>query len=274
MPKLIDLTGQTFGRLTVLERVENNKENEAHWKCKCVCGNIVNILGSSLRSGRTKSCGCMYKKAGQNRRLDIKGQVFGRLKVIEKMTSNKGDKTSWKCRCSCGNSAVVRTNHLRAGLIKSCGCLQKESTKKRSTIHNMAHTVEYNVWTCMLQRCQNSNNPAFENYGGRGIKVCDEWKNDFVTFFNHIGKRPSPKYSLDRIDNDKGYTPKNTQWATPIEQSNNRRSSRKITINGESKTLAQWAKCANIKPGTIQSRLQKGWPPEKAIFQPVRKRDK
>lgn len=124
------------------------------------------------------------------------------------------------------NRLLVTTQDLTNGHTKSCGCFLKESTGKRSSTHGMSHENIFFVWNSMLQRCFNPHNKSFSRYGGRGIIVCDEWKNDFQSFYDYVSKLPhfcEAGYSLDRINNDGNYEPDNVRWATSIEQANNRK---------------------------------------------------
>jgi hypothetical protein len=202
--------------------------------------------------------------------IDLSGQIFGRLTVLKIDNSIAQKPIYWKCRCSCGNIATIRGSRLTSGITQSCGCLANERTIARSTIHGMSHVSEYKIRMGMIARCYNPSSPNFKNYGGRGITVCDEWKNDFITFFKYVGKRPSPKHSLDRIDNDGNYEPGNVRWATQKQQSNNARHNHKITIHEWTMNLCQWARFVGKKESAISERLKKGWPPAKAIFYPIK----
>ena len=158
---------------------------------------------------------------------DMVGKVFGRLQVL-----SRNQKDYWKCVCNCGNtSVIVRSGKLlRNGQSKSCGCLQKENAIRQSLnntgvpkTHGKTRTPEYRVWVNMKARCLDPNSQAYKNYGGRGISVCERWKESFETFLRDMGERPSDKYSLDRTDNDGDYEPSNCKWVTAKEQANNRR---------------------------------------------------
>jgi hypothetical protein len=198
------------------------------------------------------------------------GTVFGRWTVIgpERPRSIR----SYLCRCDCGNTGTVRKEKLLNGTSRSCGCLQREQL----TTHGLTagavrqQSREYWIWNSMVQRCTNSKSVGYSNYGGRGITVCDRWRS-FENFFADMGPRPTALHSIERRDNDKGYAPDNCHWATRQEQNRNRRNTRWITANGETRCLAQWARSLGCTNGTILARIKLGWPEDRAVTTPVRK---
>ena len=164
--------------------------------------------------------------------LDLTGQRFGRLVVIERAGSRYGH-SAWLCKCDCGNTIVATASNLK-GRTTSCGCYQREAAARAKTKHGKAHTKIHYIWLAMKKRCFNENSSQFKDWGGRGITVCDEWKNDFQAFYDYVSKLPhfgEAGYSLDRINNDGNYEPNNVRWATRIEQNNNRRGVRNGTKN-------------------------------------------
>lgn len=201
--------------------------------------------------------------------IDLSGQRFGRWSVIKRGPDHTPGAATWRCKCDCGTRKNVRTSMLKSGKSKSCGCLAKEVWAKQMGAlrrsHGMSKTPEYRSWLAMRSRCYKKASLQFEWYGGRGIKVCERWKNSFENFMADMGERPSPKHTIDRIDNDGDYSPDNCKWSTPVEQCNNRRSSRFLTVNGKTLPLVKWARLAGVHPSTILERMKAGWPMEKAL---------
>lgn len=179
------------------------------------------------------------------------------------------------CKCDCGVEKRVRISHMVAGKISSCGCLNAQRIKTLNLSHGECHkTKEYRAWRSMRQRCYDNNLPGYKDYGGRGIKVCDRWIESYENFISDIGRAPSPKHSIDRINNDGNYEPGNCRWATRKEQANNKRprsknvkpsKCRKITLNGITKTINEWGFELDIPTNSIRNRLSWGWPIENVL---------
>lgn len=155
--------------------------------------------------------------------IDLTGQRFGRLVVVEEAGRDKQSKVMWQCKCDCDGTATVVSSNLKSGNTKSCGCLIEEAHTK----HGMCGTPEYSSWEHMIQRCTNPSNNKYNDYGGRGITICERWK-DFANFFEDMGARPAD-HEIDRINNDGNYEPGNCRWTTRTKQCRNMRIPRKGT---------------------------------------------
>jgi hypothetical protein len=155
---------------------------------------------------------------------NLTGIRFGQL-IAERRNGQRNNHALWICKCDCGKEVVVSSSHLRNGMTRSCGCLRRDRAAKLNLSHGEAAdlTTEYRAWGSMLSRCTNPSHRGFKNYGGRGIKVCRNWLESYAAFLADMGRRPTSKHSLDRINNDGDYEPGNCRWATAKEQQNNRR---------------------------------------------------
>jgi len=189
------------------------------------------------------------------------GDRFGRLVVVERWKNEKG-RIVWDAKCDCGTTKVVRQTHLLSGRTKSCGCVSRELTSQRSLKHG--HTVgraeskAYRTWCAMLRRCRNKNAVGYENYGGRGISVCERWL-AFENFVADMGEPPSRAHSIDRIDPNGNYEPTNCRWATVSEQRNNTRSNRIVFLIGQQDTVANWCRRLGLNYNAVRQRLAAGW---------------
>ena len=209
----------------------------------------------------------------------VAGAKFGRLTVIgpaePRIELNGAKAYRVECACDCGEKTVVREHTLRNGETKSCGCLHRDVLRAQGYANRTHGRPDgYASWGQMINRCTNSNNHAYESYGGRGITVCDRWRNSFEAFYEDMGPRPGPKHSIDRIDNDGDYEPSNCRWATTTEQGRNTRRNRMITWDGRTQCLAAWAEEIGINKTALCMRLRKGWDVDSALTRPVATRSK
>ena len=208
------------------------------------------------------------------KKLNIIGEKYNKLLVIEEV-EKQGKCRMFKCLCDCGKTTIVSMNNMRSCKIVSCGCHKRDQTILRCTTHNQRHTHLYEIWKGIKQRCYNPKHRAYHNWGGRGIKVCDEWKDNFQAFydwsyasgytFENHKQDEKRKLTLDRIDNDGNYEPSNCRWVTRKVQASNMRHTKLITINGETKCLAEWCRVLNIHRWTYANRIKKGMTPEEAL---------
>ena len=275
MAKLIDLTGRKFGRLTVLEkaepRIRPNGAKINYWKCQCDCGTIKEINGASLRCGTILSCGCWRKERNKK---DLTGQKFKYLTVIEETEKDKNGRTMWLCKCKCGNYHKACTKYLLNGQTTSCGCRRKQilaDTTKKNTTHGLSNSEIYHRWSGMKSRCYNPNDNEYQNYGGRGIAICEEWK-DFINFYNWaINNGYSENLTIDRINVNGNYEPDNCRWTDYKIQGNNTRRNHYLTYDGTTKTMSQWADILGMSYYTLRARInQYHWSVERAFETPVR----
>jgi len=196
------------------------------------------------------------------------GERYGRLVVLAEAGRAKNGGRLFQCQCDCGAQHTVIADALRDGRVRSCGCLRREIVTRRMTTHGARWTPEYNIWCCMLARCHNPRNPGYDNYGGRGIEVCERWRNSFAAFLADLGERPGPSYSIDRKDNDGNYEPGNVRWATATEQGRNTRANRIVVFNGSRMPLVEACEIAGVSYCTVRTRLDRlGWPVERALTQ-------
>ena len=196
---------------------------------------------------------------------DLTGRIFGKLTADEYAGRGRGGESRWRCRCECGMSTIATSRNLLNGHSRSCGCARKEALKKVSITHGKSQSKEYGIWNAMKNRCYNNRVDRYQKYGGRGIAVCDRWLESFENFYADMGPRPTPKHSIDRINNDGNYEPGNCRWATDSEQRRNKTSTVHVTVNGTTKTIAEWAVHHGIKAGTIRERIKRGWSMETAL---------
>ena len=247
--------GETYNGVKVLEKFRE-KGHTKYW-CICpVCGERFSMKAETV--GKARQC---KKCNAKSRIIDISGQRFGRLVAIEyagRIVNQNGFRTTlWRCKCDCDKESIVRYPALITGNTRSCGCLERENKERVMKIAQQANRKSvskdfigkledhplYKTWKSMLMRCNNPHVKNYNNYGGRGIKVCDRWSGDlgFENFVNDMGERPDGT-TLDRIDVNGNYEPSNCRWATTEQQMNNRTDNSCIVINGKSITCSQLCK--------------------------------
>ena len=204
---------------------------------------------------------------------DLTGKRFGKLICLRRVESDKPGVTKWLCQCDCGNKHVVRAGNLKSGDVRSCGCIVTKGRVK----HGESRERLYHRWLGMKQRCYDPNVREYKHYGERGIKVCDEWLHDYKAFKawayanGYDDSLPGTECSLDRIDNNGNYEPSNCRWVDMKTQRNNSRQNRYITINGETKTVSQWADIYGLKESTVFTRIHRSYPLDE-VFGPLRKK--
>lgn len=200
--------------------------------------------------------------------VDITGRRFGELIVIRPDPSPGRKNLHWLCRCDCGETKSIRGAHLRNGHIVSCGCKTSRLISSSKTSHGKSHLPEYGVWVAMKRRCQDPSDRAFKHYGGRGIFLSPEWE-DFEAFLYDMGRRPSDRHSIERLDNDGPYSPENCVWAIKHQQVRNTRSSRLHSAFGQCRSLVDWfPEGKGAAYHTARKRLSLGWCNECAITIP------
>lgn len=190
------------------------------------------------------------------------GTKQGKLTVISLYSAGTNRiPAKWVCSCDCGNTKIICSQSLRIGT-ESCGCKRVQKIKERAK-HNRCNTQTYRSWKGMIQRCTNPNNHKYPRYGGRGIQVCDGWKT-FAVFLRDMGDCPEG-YQIDRINNDGNYNKDNCRWADIKTQARNRSNNRNITMNGQTKTIAEWCETLSISPNMVKMRLHRGWEANEAF---------
>lgn len=218
----------------------------------------------------------------RGQRVDITGARFGQWTVVERRGRDRRGNVFWLCRCDCGTESLVLGSNLRFDRSRSCGCAGRELLRRRATTHGMCKTLEYKAWAGAKRRCEKTDDPNYFRYGARGIKMCVRW-HDFAAFFADMGPRPSADHSVDRADNDRGYSCgncadcvargelSNCRWATAEEQARNTRRNIWIEANGETLLAVDWARRLGVSRELIRQRLNIGWDPAVAVTTPAKR---
>lgn len=255
-----DLIGQKFGKLTVESSAGTNKWKHRLWECKCDCGNIVIVDTSRLRNGHTKSCGCLHPKAE-----DLAGKRFGKLTVVKKI-GRKNRSNYWQCHCDCGNDVNCYQYNLMRGTSTSCGCLRSYYSKQSRNCHGESTGILYKKWSSIKTRCTNQNDPHYKDYGGRGIKLCDEWQEYWPFREWAYANGYQEDLTIERKDVNGNYCPENCCWITGFEQASNKRRSVFLEYGGKKQTISQWSRELGIGKETIAYRVHAGWSAEECLF--------
>lgn len=208
-------------------------------------------------------------KKGGRLPKDLTGRIFGRLTAISPTERRSGGSVIWSCHCQCGNEAFVTSANLKSENTRSCGCLIGELIATHGATRHGVITREYRTWKAMFTRCRNPHSPHFARYGGRGIEICERWR-DYAAFLADIGPCP-PGYTLERINNDGNYEPSNVRWATQSEQMRNTSRTRFLTHRGVTLCLSDWATRIGTSYLCLYKRLMMGWSVERALTTPVRR---
>lgn len=198
------------------------------------------------------------------RKIDLTGQIFGRLTVIKRVINDSGGNCRWLCKCECGNIKEIVGTVLRDRRSTSCGCLHKEVVSKTMSTHKLTNTPLYRVYRSMKERCSNPHSEFYPIYGGRGITVCDDWRHYYLSFYNWANENGYRKgLSIERIDNNGNYCPENCKWATMKEQANNKRNNVLITYNNKVMSVTEAARLSGINHSTLNSRVINNCNPDK-----------
>lgn len=201
---------------------------------------------------------------------DILGNRYGQLVVVSE-AEKRGGMYHYLCKCDCGNEKVIQRYSLTQGKTISCGCFHKKMVGSRYKSHGMSGSSTYEVWCGMKKRCYRKSSISYSNYGGRGIYICDRWRNSFQNFLDDMGEKPDGK-SIERIDNDGPYSPENCIWADRKTQSRNRRANRVIRFKGQEMCLSDWARTLGMPMSALSRRINHlGWDTEKALTTPIKK---
>lgn len=272
----IDISGKRYGKLVAIKPTGEITSGGIVWKCQCDCGNTKGVEAGYLNSGRIVDCGCgsLKRHQSEERMVDITGKRFGSLTALKRAESKRmygATKTRWLCRCDCGSEIIAITGALTSGQKKSCGCMTSKLIIKAHEKHGKCYSKIYKVWGAIKFRCENPNCKEYKNYGGRGITVCPEWKENFQSFYDWAMENGyKDGLEIDRINNEGNYEPNNCEWTTRKEQQRNKRTNLIVEYNGEKKTLVEWSEEIGINYNTLFYRIKsKNWTVEEAFTTPI-----
>jgi len=255
LPKLAkNIAGQKYGLLTAIQYLRSS--NGAVWSFSCACGGATELKASMATGGHVKSCGCLGASTRFAGEPIQEMQKIGELTAV-RMVGKQGHNLLWECICACGTTFNATASNIISGNTKSCGCRKRRVSSDALRTHGLYGTRAHCIWQNMMRRCYDTKNLAFPNYGGRGITVCDRW-HDLRNFYLDMGERPKGR-SLDRVNNDLGYSPDNCRWATLTQQARNKRSNTLVERDGIKKTIAEWAEITGIPSSRISARRKLGW---------------
>lgn len=202
--------------------------------------------------------------------IDLTGQRFGRLTVLERAENTPSGQARWLCCCNCGNLKVIRGQSLRSGITQSCGCLRQERLLAANTTHGNSNSRLYHIWCDMKRRCTDRKGKDWSFYGARGITVCQEWNEDFAAFQEWaLDNGYSDELTIDRINVDEGYSPDNCRWVDALIQSRNRRNIQTYAHKGKRQAISAWADEYGLPYGVLYYRLKQGWPIARALTEPI-----
>lgn len=260
MARMIDLTGEKIGKLSVIKYCGKNERGDNLWKVKCECGNERIMTSSNL--SHAKSCGCLHPKE------DLTGMKFGRWTVAKRVESKiingRKNHRRYLCICECGTEKILPAYSLKHGLSKSCGCLRKDNL----TTHNMSNTRLFEIWSEIKYRCKNNTHETYKTYEKKGIKMCQEWESDFMNFYRWaVENGYVDDLTIDRIDNNKGYYPENCRWVTNKVQMNNQDRSVRILYKNEWLPISKVAELEKKPYMTIYSRIRRGRYPKRRLYE-------
>ena len=257
-----EFKNKKYGKLTIIDKMGRDFSEQSQVIALCECGESVTYRIGDITSGLYTSCGCdtvpYVKPIGSKPMDDITGLRFGKLTALKPVGVNNDRRIVWRCKCDCGNICVVSVKQMRSGRVESCGCKAREVLMERNGSHGHSADRLYHIWHDMKRRCYQPQRSCYSRYGGRGIKVCDEWRNDFMAFRNWaITRGYREDLSIDRIDSNGNYEPMNCKWSDDYEQSNNRSLNIKFTYNNETHTLAEWCRLYGVKYKYAYGRFRK-----------------